>query len=301
MDTDFQIVGIRNTEDRTVGRHTKWYQGKPLISALLLAVILSGCLCCHLIMTKDPGYMDLAHYNEAPGGEFLFGTDTMGRDIFSMIWYGGRISLLIGVLATFLSTVLAIVFGSVSGCAPEWGGFTAHAFYRDFLKHPESAAGHFIAGSLRKSQHFQYFVYYRDHELAKYRQSGTHGSKTDPKQRVCHRSKMYGGKLLACLVETPDSKFCFIDHVYGCHEYQKCDHCRVNLKLHGNRSAARADFVGKHAFKCRQSTDDKVMVDHSHTGPFSDSHAHVHDKSWKLFEKGCQPEGKLSVTVSVHT
>ncbi len=33
MDTDFQIVGIRNTEDQTVSRHKKWYQGKPLISA----------------------------------------------------------------------------------------------------------------------------------------------------------------------------------------------------------------------------------------------------------------------------
>ena len=120
MDTDFQIVGIRNTEDRTVGRHTKWYQGKPLISALLLAVILSGCLCCHLIMTKDPGYMDLAHYNEAPGGEFLFGTDTMGRDIFSMIWYGGRQSLFIGIAATVISTGIAIVFGTVSGMAPDW-------------------------------------------------------------------------------------------------------------------------------------------------------------------------------------
>ena len=136
MDTDFQIVGIRNTEDRTVGRHRKWYQGKPLISALLLAVILSGCLCCHLIMTKDPGYMDLAHYNVAPGGEFLFGTDTMGRDIFSMIWYGGRISLLIGVLATFLSTVLAIVFGSVSGCAPEWVDSLLMRFTEIFLSIP---------------------------------------------------------------------------------------------------------------------------------------------------------------------
>ena len=136
MDTDFQIVGIRNTEDQTVGRHTKWYQGKPLISALLLAVILSGCLCCHLIMTKDPGYMDLAHYNEAPGGEFLFGTDTMGRDIFSMIWYGGRISLLIGVLATLISTVLAIVFGSVSGCAPEWVDSLLMRFTEIFLSIP---------------------------------------------------------------------------------------------------------------------------------------------------------------------
>ena len=136
MDTDFQIVGIRNTEDQAVSRHKKWYQGKPLISALLLAVILSGCLCCHLIMTKDPGYMDLAHYNEAPGGEFLFGTDTMGRDIFSMIWYGGRISLLIGVLATLISTVLAIVFGSVSGCAPEWVDSLLMRFTEIFLSIP---------------------------------------------------------------------------------------------------------------------------------------------------------------------
>lgn len=80
--------------------------------------------------------MDLAHYNEAPGGEFLFGTDTMGRDIFSMIWYGGRISLLIGVLATFLSTVLAIVFGAVSGCAPEWVDSLLMRFTEIFLSIP---------------------------------------------------------------------------------------------------------------------------------------------------------------------
>lgn len=87
----------------------------PSLSALTIIVIL--CFACELIMTKDPLYMDLAHCSEAPGKEFLFGTDTMGRDIFSMIWYGGRISLIIGFLATMLSTVLAVVIGSVSGCA----------------------------------------------------------------------------------------------------------------------------------------------------------------------------------------
>ena len=136
MDTDFQIVGIRNTEDQIVSRHKKWYQGKPLISALLLAVILSGCLCCHLIMTKDPGYMDLAHYNEAPGGEFLFGTDTMGRDIFSMIWYGGRISILIGGLATVISTFIAVVVGAFSGVAPAWLDELIMRFTEIFLSIP---------------------------------------------------------------------------------------------------------------------------------------------------------------------
>ena len=90
----------------------------PVFSLLTLTIILILCFACGLIMTKDPLYMDLAHCNETPGKEFLFGTDTMGRDIFSMIWYGGRISLTIGFLATLLSTALAVFVGSVSGCAP---------------------------------------------------------------------------------------------------------------------------------------------------------------------------------------
>ena len=42
------------------------------------------------------------------------------EDIFSMIWYGGRQSLFIGIAATVISTGIAIVFGTVSGMAPDW-------------------------------------------------------------------------------------------------------------------------------------------------------------------------------------
>ena len=55
----------------------------PVISLLALTIIVVLCLACSLTMTKDPLYMDLAHCNEAPGRDFLFGTDEMGRDIFS--------------------------------------------------------------------------------------------------------------------------------------------------------------------------------------------------------------------------
>ena len=71
-------------------------------------------------MTKAPTYLDLAHCSAAPCREFLFGTDTMGRDIFSMIWYGGRLSLFIGVGSAVISTLLAILFDAVSGLAPRW-------------------------------------------------------------------------------------------------------------------------------------------------------------------------------------
>lgn len=89
----------------------------PWLSLFVLTVIVIGCLAGNFLMTKDPAYMDLGNYNVAPNREFFFGTDTMGRDIFSMIWYGGGLSLGIGFLSTFLSTVIAVLVGSISACA----------------------------------------------------------------------------------------------------------------------------------------------------------------------------------------
>lgn len=119
-DSSFRLVGIRPAEVLPMPDKRKWYQGKPVFSMVVLAIIVLGCVFCELIMTKDPTYMDLMNYTKAPCREFLFGTDTLGRDIFSMIWYGGRISLFIGFVATVISTVIAVVFGSLSGIAPQW-------------------------------------------------------------------------------------------------------------------------------------------------------------------------------------
>lgn len=132
----FQFAGQRLKQTETVPFRKKWYQGKPLLSIGILGVIILGCLFAELVMTKDPTYMDLLHYNQAPDREFLFGTDTMGRDIFSMIWYGGRISLLIGFLSTAISTVIAIVIGALSGVAPSWLDELIMRFTEIFLSIP---------------------------------------------------------------------------------------------------------------------------------------------------------------------
>lgn len=119
MNEHFTLVGIQPAPLPQYAK-PKWYQGKPVISIVVLAVIVLGCLFCDLFLPKDPTYMDLYHANLAPDRQFWFGTDTMGRDIFSMIWYGGRISLFIGFLATVISTAIAVLFGTVSGLAPKW-------------------------------------------------------------------------------------------------------------------------------------------------------------------------------------
>lgn len=135
-DTSFEIAGPCAAEETMISVKKKWYEGKPLLSIGILAVILLGCLFAELVMTKDPTYMDLVHYNKAPDREFLFGTDTMGRDIFSMMWYGGRISLTIGALSTAISTFIAVVIGAFSGVAPQWLDNLIMRFTEIFLSIP---------------------------------------------------------------------------------------------------------------------------------------------------------------------
>lgn len=95
------------------------HQGFPVISAAVLAVIVLGCICSGMIAARDPGYMDFVNAGHAPCREFLFGTDTMGRDIWSGIWNGGRLSLMIGVLSAAIATFTALIIGTLSAVASE--------------------------------------------------------------------------------------------------------------------------------------------------------------------------------------
>lgn len=131
----FTIVGIR-PEPVISQKKKKKDRDFPWISVILLSVIVIGCLAAEIVMTKNPSYLDLMNYNVAPNQEFLFGTDTLGRDIFSGIWYGGRISITIGFLATVISTLIAVVYGSISGIAPMWIDTMMMRFTEVFLSVP---------------------------------------------------------------------------------------------------------------------------------------------------------------------
>ena len=131
----FTMVGIR-AEQIAPTNKVRRAKDFPWISVILLSIIVLCCLFAEVIMTKNPSYLDLKNYNVAPNSEFLFGTDTLGRDIFSGIWYGGRISINIGFLATLISTFIAVVYGSVSGIAPVWLDTLMMRFTEIFLSMP---------------------------------------------------------------------------------------------------------------------------------------------------------------------
>ncbi|MBO2533002.1 MAG: peptide ABC transporter permease, partial [Thermoactinomycetaceae bacterium] len=71
---------------------------------ILLAVTLLS-VCAPLIAKHDPYASDLYNTDARPDGKHWLGTDDTGRDVFSRLLYGGRISLLIGLL-TMIFTVL---------------------------------------------------------------------------------------------------------------------------------------------------------------------------------------------------
>ena len=99
---------------------------KPVISAAILIVITAACILAPVLAPFSAEFMDSAVVNQPPGvssglpGKIhLLGTDHMGRDLLTLILYGGRISLYIGLLSGALSTAIAVVYGTVSGLAGE--------------------------------------------------------------------------------------------------------------------------------------------------------------------------------------
>lgn len=89
----------------------------PVISLSILALIIAGCLLGDVLAGGDPYYMDTTQISRPPGEGHIFGTDTMGRDLFSVIWCGGRVSLIVGLLSTLISTVIAVIYGAAAGLA----------------------------------------------------------------------------------------------------------------------------------------------------------------------------------------
>lgn len=79
----------------------------------LLVVVLS--LLAPLIAPYSPTDLDVKSIAKPPSASHIFGTDHMGRDIFSRILYGGRYSLALGVCSSLLGALIGIVFGCVAG------------------------------------------------------------------------------------------------------------------------------------------------------------------------------------------
>jgi len=82
--------------------------------AILLILVLTAIFAPY-IATHDPYQMNIVNRLTPPGRDFILGSDNMGRDIFSRIVYGTRITLQIGFIAVTIGLVIGLFFGLLTG------------------------------------------------------------------------------------------------------------------------------------------------------------------------------------------
>ena len=87
----------------------------PMLAALTLVTIVLASILAPLYVPYDPLAMNSAARLKPPSEEFLLGTDPYGRDTFSRVMVGGRVSLLIGVGAALVSVAIGLAIGLVAG------------------------------------------------------------------------------------------------------------------------------------------------------------------------------------------
>ena len=86
-----------------------------MVALFVLTIEILLIVLLPIVMDLDPYTSNAGHFNEAPSPEHILGTDTAGRDIFSRLIYGGRVSLMVGFFSAIISAVVGIPLGLLAG------------------------------------------------------------------------------------------------------------------------------------------------------------------------------------------
>nr|WP_316861036.1 ABC transporter permease [uncultured Cohaesibacter sp.] len=103
------VIALRNIVMFLLKHPTSAY-GLLVLAALIILAIIGPLLATH-----DPYLQDLPNALQAPSGEHFFGTDELGRDIYSRLLYGTRISLTIIGIVTIVVGPIGLTIGTVAG------------------------------------------------------------------------------------------------------------------------------------------------------------------------------------------
>lgn len=126
----FKIIGYSKDEANRIDRPTISYwqdawrrlrKNPVAMSALVvLCLLVIMVIVGPLIKRYDYETMNVSLKNLSPSSDYWFGTDNLGRDLFSRIWVGARASLIIALLATALKLVIGTVYGAVMAHFGGW-------------------------------------------------------------------------------------------------------------------------------------------------------------------------------------
>jgi len=87
------------------------------LPALVIVSLMAAALAAPFVAPYDPERIDLVERREAPSAAHVFGTDELGRDVFSRVIYGARVSLAVGLLSAVVAGACGVAIGGVAGYA----------------------------------------------------------------------------------------------------------------------------------------------------------------------------------------
>jgi len=91
-----------------------------LAGAVVVAILFVLAVFAPLIAPYEPGALDTSRVLEPPSAAHLLGTDGLGRDVFTRMVYGARVSLLVGFLSAGLAVLIGVALGAVAGYFGGW-------------------------------------------------------------------------------------------------------------------------------------------------------------------------------------
>lgn len=103
-----------------------WMRDAPVIPLVILGVIAFAAVFAGLLATHDPQFGSLTDRFKPPfwqqGGSLahIFGTDHLGRDVFSRLLFGARVSMIVGFTAVIVAGVTGTALGIISGYLGGW-------------------------------------------------------------------------------------------------------------------------------------------------------------------------------------
>jgi oligopeptide transport system permease protein len=106
---------IRQTSLWRDARHRYMRNKGAVVAAAIFIAIVVYCIVWPIISPYDPNEVNFAEARQGPSLAHPFGTDRFGRDMFTRVALGGRVSIAIGFAATLVILVIGVTYGSISG------------------------------------------------------------------------------------------------------------------------------------------------------------------------------------------
>ena len=114
VQTDIAVPVAKHAGENRAWRYIRRHP-TIIVGGVLLAIMVAMAIFAPWLGTVDPQALSPVKRLKWPSAEYWFGTDMLGRDVYSRTVYGARVSLIAGISVALLSTALGLLIGVVAG------------------------------------------------------------------------------------------------------------------------------------------------------------------------------------------